>query len=108
MSKIKNAMMDYDNAVFQQMQKQLFEELVQHGSPNTEFKPLNPYALGGAGQKVGNNFFSPSTTQQESSAVSKQETLILNAQARPSISTKAKKPKAPPSTVAQKKAVNFF
>ncbi|MFZ2190127.1 MAG: hypothetical protein WAV48_05065 [Candidatus Magasanikiibacteriota bacterium] len=84
--------------VFQQMQKQLFEELVQTGSPNTEFKPLNPYALGGGGPKAGNNYFSPLTTPKDTSAASKRETLILNAQARPSITTKAKKPKATPYT----------
>ena len=103
MSKIKEQMMmeEFDQA-FPMMQKQLFEELVQNGSPNTEFPPLSPYALGGGGPKAGNNFSSPSTTKTTSSAASKPEILILNAQARRNTTTKEKKVKAGQYTKAHK------
>ncbi len=103
MSKIKEQMMkeEYDQA-FQMIQTQLFEELVQTGSPNTEFPPLNPYALGGGGPKAGNNFSSPSMTKTTSSAASKPETLTLNAQARRNTTTKEKSLKAGQYTKAHK------
>lgn len=98
MSKIKEKMLTegfYPD--FQMMQKQLFEDLVQNGSPNTEFPPLSPYALGGGGQKAGNSSSSPSMTKTTSSVVSKPETLILNAQAGQNTTTKEKSLKAGPS-----------
>jgi hypothetical protein len=97
MSKIKEQMMqeEYDQA-FQMIQTQLFEELVQTGSPNTEFPPLSPHALGGGGQMAGNNFSSPSTTKTTSSVASKPAILTLNAQARRNTTTKEKSLKAGP------------
>jgi hypothetical protein len=108
MSKVKTMMMEKaESLAFQQMQKALFEELVQHGSPNTGYKPLNPFALGGAGLNPGNNSFSPLEIEKARSAAFKQETLILNARAKPNITTKVKKPKATPYTKAHE-AGNFL
>lgn len=107
MSKIKEKMLTEGFYLdFQMMQTQLFEDLVQNGSPNTEFPPLSPFALGGGGQKAGNNSSSPSTTKTTNSAVSKPETLIFNAQARRNTTTKEKKPKATPYTKAHEQG-NF-
>lgn len=102
MNKFKEQMMGKGlNPDFQMMQKALFEDMVENGSPNIEFPPLSPFALGGDGLKAGNNFFSPSTTRATGSVASKPETLILNAQARQNTTTKEKKLKATPYTPPQ-------
>lgn len=107
MSKIKEKMMmEGAGFAFPKMQQALFQDLVQNGSPNTEFSPLSPFALGGGGQKAGNNSSSPSTTRTTSSVASKPETLILNAQARRNTTTKEKKLKATPYTMAHEQG-NF-
>ena len=84
---------EYDHA-FPMMQATLFAEPVNTGLQNTTFPPWKHLKLDGNGQTAGNNFFSPSMTEVTSSAASKPETLILNAQAKPSITTKEKKAKA--------------
>lgn len=97
MGKVKNQWTvdtGVNDQYYQMTQATLFEEPVENGLINTTFPPWKHLELDGNGQTAGNNFFSPSMTEATSSAASKPETLILNAQAKPSITTKEKKAKA--------------
>lgn len=102
MGKVKAKMiMDEYAQVFPMTQATLFEGMATYGYKIMEFPQKNVLEQDGNGQTVGNNFFSPSMTSTTSSAASKQETLILNGQAKPSITTKEKKVKAGQFTNAQ-------
>ena len=97
MGKVKNQWTvdtGVNDQYYQMTQATLFEEPVGNGLGNTTLPPWKPLEQDGNGAVAGNNFFSPSMTEVTSSAASKPETLILNAQAKPSITTKEKKAKA--------------
>ncbi len=91
---------EYDHA-FPMTQATLFEEMAYNGFKVTEYPLKNALGQDGNGVTAGNNFCSPSMTGTTSSAASKPETLILNGQAKPSITTKEKKVKAGQFTNAQ-------
>src|SRR3990167_6628062 len=91
---------EYDHA-FPMTQATLFEEMAYNGYKVTEYPLKNALEQDGNGVKAGSNFYSPFMTGTTSFAASKPETLILNAKARPSITTKEKKATAGQYTNAQ-------
>ena len=94
MGKVKEKMLmeEYDQA-FPEMQTAPFVDGVWPGLVNTTFPLKSLFEQDGNGLNNGNNSSSPSMTKKESSAVSKPETLIFNAQAKRNTTTKEKKAK---------------